>query len=142
MDFLTTRPVFETTKSHLNYVVADTEVWEQAVAKRLEEMDEVISYVKNYKLHFVIPYERNGATHAYFADYIVRVKCPDGSILNLIIEVTGERDQKKATKVQTATDLWVPAVNNHGGFGKWAMLEIRDIHEAQKLIRDAIQRSI
>lgn len=142
VDFLTTRPVFETTKSHLNYVVADTEVWEQAVAKRLEEMEEVISYVKNFKLHFVIPYERNGATHAYFADYIVRAKCPDGSILNLIVEVTGERDQKKSTKVRTATDLWVPAINNHGGFGKWAMLEIRDIHEAQKLIRDAIQNSI
>src|SRR3990167_2812661 len=138
VDFLTTRPVFETKKSHLNYVVADTEVWEQAVAKRLEEMDEVISYVKNYKLHFVIPYERNGATHPYFPDYIARVRQSDGSILNLIIEVTGEKDQMKVAKVKTVTDLWVPAVNNHGGFGKWAMLEIRDIHEAQKLIRDAI----
>ena len=141
VDFLTTRPVFATQKSHLNYVVADTEVWEQAVAKRLEEMDEVVSYVKNYKLHFVIPYERNGATHPYFPDYIVRVKRPDGEFLNLIIEVTGEKDQKKVAKVKTATDLWVPAVNNHGGFGEWAMLEIRDIHQAQKLIRDAIARA-
>lgn len=139
VDFLTTRPVFATTKSHLNYVVADTEVWEQAVAKRLEEMDEVISYAKNYKLHFVVPYERNGAIHPYFPDYIVRVRRQDGSILNLIIEVTGEKDQMKVAKVKTATDLWVPAVNNHGGFGRWAMLEIRDIYEAQKLIRDAIQ---
>lgn len=139
VDFLTTRPVFATTKSHLNYVVADTEVWEQAVAKRLEEMDEVISYAKNYKLHFVVPYERNGATHPYFPDYIVRVRKQDGSILNLIIEVTGEKDQMKVAKVKTATDLWVPAVNNHGGFGQWAMLEIRDVHEAQKLIRDAIK---
>ena len=141
VDFLTTRPVFETKKSHLNYVVADTEVWEQAVAKRLEEMDEVISYVKNYKLHFVIPYERNGATHPYFPDYIVKLKLPNGDVLNLIIEVTGEKDQMKLAKVKTTTDLWVPAINNHGGFGKWAMLEIRDIHETQKLIRDLIRNA-
>ena len=140
VDFLTTRPVFETTKSHLNYVVADTEVWEQAVAKRLEEMEEVVSYVKNYKLDFVIPYERNGAMHVYFPDYIVRIKRADGDIINLIVEVTGEKDQKKVAKVKTATDLWVPAVNNHGGFGKWAMLEIRDIHETHKYIRDAVEK--
>ena len=138
VDFLTMRPVFATTKSHLNYVVADTEVWEQAVAKRIEDMDDVISYVKNYKLDFVIPYERNGAMHPYFPDYIVRVKLPDGNTLNLIIEVTGEKDQMKMAKVKTASDLWVPAVNNYGRFGRWAMLEIRDIHETQKLIRDVI----
>lgn len=141
VDFLTTRPVFATAKSHLNYVVADTEVWEQAVAKRLEEMDEVISYAKNYKLHFAIPYERNGVMHLYFPDYIVRARRPDGGIINLIIEVTGEKDQKKVAKVKTTTDLWVPSVNNHGGFGTWTMLEIRDIHEAQKLIRDAIAKA-
>jgi type III restriction enzyme len=71
----------------------------------------------------------------------VRARRQDGSILNLIIEVTGEKDQMKVAKVKTATDLWVPAVNNHGGFGKWAMLEIRDVHEAQKLLRDAIQNA-
>ncbi|MBU6321308.1 MAG: DEAD/DEAH box helicase family protein [Patescibacteria group bacterium] len=141
VDFLTTRPVFETEKSHLNYVVADTEVWEQGVAKRLEEMDEVISYVKNYKLDFTIPYERNGAIHPYYPDYIVRLQLPGGGVLNLLIEVTGEKDQKKVSKVKIANDLWVPAVNNHGGFGQWAMLEIRDIHETQKLIREEIRKA-
>lgn len=142
VDFLTTRPVYETIKSHLNYVVADTEVWEQAVAKRLEEMPEVVSYVKNYQLGFTIPYERNGAAHQYFPDYIAKVELPNGEILNLLIEVTGEKDQKKVAKVQTATELWVPAVNNHGGFGRWAMLEIRDIHETQALIRAEIAKAV
>ena len=141
VDFLTTRPVSETVKSHLNYVVADTELWEQGVAQKLEEMPEVISYAKNYNLGFAIPYERNGAAHQYVPDYIVKLKLPNGETLHLIIEVTGEKDQKKVAKVKTATDLWVPSVNNHGRFGRWAMLEIRDIHETQNLIREIIKRA-
>ena len=32
----------------------------------------------------------------------------------------------KAAKTDTTRTLWVPAVNNHGGFGRWAFLEIDD----------------
>ena len=32
--------------------------------------------------------------------------------LNLIVEVTGEKDKEKEAKVSTAKTLWVPAVNN------------------------------
>lgn len=39
VDFLTSRPVQETIKSHVHYVVADTEEWEQGVAKKLEQME-------------------------------------------------------------------------------------------------------
>jgi type III restriction enzyme len=46
--------------------------------------------------------------------------------INLIIEVTGENKKDKAAKVSTARTLWVPAINNHRGFGKWAFLEIAD----------------
>ena len=52
IDFLTTKPVAETIKSHINYVVADTEEWEQGVAKKLEQMPEVLSYVKNQNMGF------------------------------------------------------------------------------------------
>lgn len=34
----TTKPVYHTVKSHVNYVVADTESWEQICAKTLEEL--------------------------------------------------------------------------------------------------------
>ena len=46
-----------------------------------------------------------------------------------IIEVTGERKQEKEAKAATARTLWVPAVNNHGGFGRWAFLEITDPYD-------------
>jgi hypothetical protein len=41
-----------------------------------------------------------------------------------VIEVTGEQKKDKEAKVSTAATLWTPAVNNHGGFGRWAFLEI------------------
>lgn len=139
VDFLTTKPVQTTAKSHINYVVADTEEWEQGVAKRLEEMDEVIAYVKNQSLNFTIPYEHESMIYQYVPDFIVRLKMPDKSILNLIIEVTGKKDDKKTIKVKTTRELWIPAVNNLKKFGIWQILEIQDIHETQSLIRALIK---
>ena len=135
VDFLTTKPVCETIKSHINYVVADTEEWEQGVAKKLEQMTEVLAYVKNQNLGFTIPYEHQGNSHHYIPDFIAILEMPNKTKLNLLIEVTGKKDDKKKMKVKTAKDLWVPAVNNIGTFGKWAMIEIQDIHETQNLIR-------
>ena len=58
--------------------------------------------------------------------------------LNLILEVTGDRDGKKAAKVATARELWVPAVNNHGGFRRWAFVEVTDPWDAVSSIRKAL----
>ena len=141
VDFLTTKEVRETVKSHINYVVADTEEWEQGVAKKLEQMkEEVIAYVKNQNLGFTIPYEHQGVAHHYTPDFIAILDMPDKSKLNLLIEVTGKKDDKKKMKVKTARDLWVPAINNFGKYGKWAILEIQDIHETQNLIRAGMER--
>jgi len=43
-------------------------------------------------------------------------------------------------KVKTARDMWVPAVNNIDKYGKWAFLEVQDIHETQNLIRMGMTR--
>ncbi len=139
VDFLTTKSVRETSKSHINYVVADTQKWEQGVAKRLEEMSQVTAYVKNHGLNFTIPYEHEGVIFHYTPDFIVKIKKPDKSILNLIIEVTGKKDKKKIMKVKTTREFWVPAVNNLEKFGNWDIIEIKDIHETQNLIRALIK---
>jgi type III restriction enzyme len=55
--------------------------------------------------------------------------------LNLIVEVTGEKKKEKAAKVMTARTLWVPAVNNHGAFGRWAFLEVTDPYDVLEPIR-------
>jgi len=139
VDFDTTRPVFATRddKCHISHVVADTDSWEQKMAEALEDMPEVVRYAKNHNLGFTIPYTLNGEEKNYIPDFIA---CTDDGrgpddLLNLIVEVTGEKKKDKAAKVATARTLWVPAVNNHGGLGRWAFIEVSDPWDAQKLIR-------
>ncbi len=144
----------------MSHVVADTTSWEQKMASALEEMDEVTSYVKNTNLGFSIPYILNSEEKNYYPDFIARIKTtsavPSTSSplggedrgegekasregvtgeLNLIIEVTGEHKKDKVAKVSTTKTLWIPAINNHGGFGRWAFIEITDPWNAKNEIR-------
>ena len=136
VEFDTIRPVYPTTLSHISHVVADTGSWEQKLAQSLEDdMEEVVSYVKNHNLGFTIPYTFNGEEKNYVPDFIIRLRLSGDETLNLIIEVTGQKKKEKEAKVATARDLWVPAVNNHGGFGKWAFLEIFDPWNTKNTIR-------
>jgi len=143
VDFDTTRPTYRTRQDrcHVSHVVADTGSWEQKMAQTLEEMGEVICYVKNQNLGFKIPYTLNGEQGNYEPDFIAHVDDSHGrdDLLNLIIEVTGERKKDKEAKVATARLLWVPAVNNHGGFGRWAFVEIDDPWDAKKTIRRSLR---
>jgi type III restriction enzyme len=139
VDFDTTRPVFATRadKCHVSHVAADTGSWEQKMAQTLEDMDEVIRYVKNQSLGFTIPYTLNGEERQYIPDFIACLDDGHGpdDLLNLIVEVSGEAKRDKAAKVATARDLWIPAVNNYGGFGRWEFVEIDDPWHAEPLFR-------
>jgi len=57
------------------------------MAQALEEMNEVVCYVKNQGLEFVIPYIIDGDEKKYYPDFIVRLKDAKGELLNLIVEV-------------------------------------------------------
>jgi type III restriction enzyme len=142
VDFDTTRPVFATLddKCHVSHVVADTDSWEQKLAQVLEDMDEVRRYVKNHNLGFTIPYTINGDQKQYVPDFIACIDDgrDDEDLLNLLIEVTGEKKKDKVAKVATARNLWKPAVNNHGGFGRWDYIEIDDPWNATHLITEYI----
>ena len=144
VDFDTTRPVYATRadKCHISHVVADTGSWEQKMAETLEEMPEVVRYVKNHNLSFTIPYALNGEERNYIPDFIACVDDGRGqdNLLNLIVEVSGEQRKDKAAKVATARTLWVPAVNNHGGFGRWSFIEVADPWDGQNLIRGFLKQ--
>jgi len=144
VDFDTIRPVYPTRedKCHISYVVADTDSWEQKMAEALEDMPEVIRYVKNHNLGFTIPYTLNGEEKNYIPDFIACINDGHGldDLLQLIIEVSGEKRKDKAAKVATARALWVPAINNHGGFGRWVFIEIDDPWDAQNTIRGFIKQ--
>jgi type III restriction enzyme len=144
VDFNTTRPVWLTdpAKCHISHVVADTGSWEQKMAQALEEMPEALRYVKDHNLGFTIPYLFDGRERQYTPDFIVHLDDGHGpdDPLQLIVEVSGEERADKAAKVAAARDLWVPAVNNHGGFGRWAFIEIRDPWNAKNTLRAFLKK--
>jgi type III restriction enzyme len=139
IEFDTLKPVMATdpTKCHLSHVVADTQSWEQKLAGSLEDISEVKAYVKNERLNFLIPYEFNGDSRNYMPDFIVKIDDGHGpdDLLQLIVEVTGEKKKDKEAKVDTARNLWVPAVNNSGAFGRWDFIELREVDTAKVMIR-------
>jgi type III restriction enzyme len=141
VDFDTIRPVYATDpeKCHISHVVADTDSWEQETAQALESMTEVRAYFKNHHVGFTIPYVLNGEQHNYTPDFVARVATPAGE-LNLVLEVSGQDRAEKAAKVSTARTLWAPAVNNHRGFGRWAILEVRDPWNAKTEIREFLTK--
>lgn len=102
-------------------------------------MPEVVAYAKNQGLNFKIPYTYEGRAANYVPDFLIRLR--DGvstggdDLLTLVLEVTGEAKKEKQAKVATAEHLWIPAVNNWGGAGRWAFLEVTDPWDAGNLIQ-------
>jgi len=145
VDFDTAREVYPTGPElcHVSHVVLDSG-WEAKMAQALEEMDEVVCYVKNQGLGFTIPYTLNGQERQYTPDFILHVDDGHGpdDLLNLIVEVSGEARKDKAAKVATARNLWVPAINNHGGYGRWAFIEITDPWDAKNTIRATLLETL
>ncbi|MEA4958143.1 MAG: DEAD/DEAH box helicase family protein [Anaerolineaceae bacterium] len=140
VDFDTTQPVYSTRadRCHVSHVVGDTGTWEQKVAQSLEDMPEVIHYVKNERLGFSIPYSINGEAHEYNPDFIVRIDDGHGrnDLLNLVLEVSGREKKEKKEKVATTRTLWVPAINTLRTFGRWAFHETSDPWNVMTEIRD------
>ncbi len=136
----TTKEVFETQKSHVNFVVMDSN-WEGIAAKTLEELPQVISYVKNQFLGFAIPYVKDGKDCNYFADFIVRCKGSDGKLKNLIIEISGF-SKDKAEKKWFVENRWIPAVNSlkeKYEYPEWHFIEIaNDIRNIKNQLHEKI----
>jgi type III restriction enzyme len=128
VDFWTTKPVRETAKSHLNYVVADTKQWEQAAAYYLEASDRVVAYVKDQGLGFAIPYLHDGEGHDYIPDFIVRL---DNGV-RLVLETKGH-DPLEEVKAAAAR-RWCDAVNADGSFGEWRYAVAHEMPEIPNLL--------
>lgn len=140
----TAKKTFPTRKSHVNLVVADTDVWEQVAAKTLEKLQAVESYVKNAFLGFAIPYVSDGKQRNYLPDYLVRIRTPKLRRANLLLEITGF-NQDKSLKRWTVRERWLPAVNNAReklGLAPWYFEEIEDIENIKPLLEKVIQRIV
>jgi type III restriction enzyme len=123
VDVWTSRPVQETQRSHLNFVVADTARWEQSAAFYLETDPHVVAHAKNFNLGFAVPYEHGGAAREYLPDFLVRAREGEREVGTLILETKGY-DPLEHVKV-AAAHRWVAAVNAEGSHGRWAYRIVR-----------------
>jgi len=114
LPWYTSKPWEFTKKSHINRVVFDSR-WEATEAYELERNQNVKAWAKNDHLGFVIFYTFQGEHHTFYPDYLVRLT--NGS--TLVLEVKGRDNQLHRAK-RLFLDEWVRAVNEHGGFGRWA----------------------
>ena len=130
------------TKCHFKLVPQDSD-WETIVCEKLEGMNEVRAYAKNQAIGFRIPYTCDGRPGNYYPDLIIKLDDGHGptDLLNLILEVSGQKKKEKDAKVQTAKTMWVPGVNNLGTFGRWAFLEIdgTNLHKTKQEIRKLLK---
>lgn len=136
VNFITVRKCYPTRKSHVDQVVLDTNTWESSVAYQLEATDVVTHYVRNDHLDFSIPYEFMGISHAFFPDFLVRLK----SGVTLILEVKGLVDQQETAKFEAAK-RWCQAVNNWGKMGGWLFHVSMDPDQMQRELRYLDQRA-
>jgi type III restriction enzyme len=107
VDTWTSREVREVHRSHVNFVVADTQQWEQAAAYLIDTHPRVHAFVKNAGLGFGIPYLHNGQMHEYVPDFLVQFNDQQG--VTLILETKGYDPLAEVKK--SAAERWVAAVN-------------------------------
>ena len=133
----TNKMVYPTQKSHVNYVIAEDNSWQQIAAKTLDAMECVECWVKNTYLGFRIPYTVGDEAKEYQPTFIVRVKG-----INLIVECENfdsDKSGNKDAKRHYLKDYWIPAANNLKNYGTWDLLEVRDIDQLEKLINEKIK---
>jgi type III restriction enzyme len=87
VDFWTSREPREVVHSHVNYVVPNTQKWEQSAAYLIDTHPAVDAFVKNAGLGFAIPYLHKGQVHDYMPDFVVRLKTDPAT--HLILETKG-----------------------------------------------------
>jgi type III restriction enzyme len=133
VDLWTSRDVREVMHSHVNYVIADTQRWEQSAAYVIDTHQDVAAFVKNAGLGFAIPYLHNGQPHDYVPDFLIRLK--HASPVHLIVETKGY-DPLSEVKTQAA-QRWVNAVNAEGSYGSWHYAVARKPEDVATCIEEA-----
>jgi type III restriction enzyme len=138
VEYVTRREPFAVIKSHVNYVVPDSQ-WENVAAYALDNHPKVRCFVKNSGLGFSIPYVHEGQTHDYLPDFLVRLETPDERYV--IVETKGF-DERVAEKCHSA-ERWCTAVNTDGRYGQWSYFMLRDkariAEELQELFNNLIE---
>ena len=130
----TSKPCENLTRSHINFTVTDSD-WELLEARRIDEDEKVVSFVKNDHLGFAILYNYQGVIRKYYPDFLIKLS--NGT--HLVLETKGQDNEQNKTK-RAFLDEWCRAVNQHGGFGKWQWAVSFDPNDIDALISDAASK--
>ena len=127
-------------KCHINWVILDSD-WEAEFCRVAEDHPKVLAYVKNHNLGLEVPYRYGSETRTYIPDFIVQIDDGHGrdDPLNLIVEIKGYRREDAKEKKSTMENYWVPGVNNHGQYGRWAFAEFTDVYEMQEDFAEKVE---
>ena len=119
-------------RCHVNWVILDS-AWEAEFCRVAESHPRVKAYVKNHNLGLEVPYRDGSKTRTYIPDFIVLVDDGHGDddFLHLVVEIKGYRREDAKAKKTAMDTYWVPGVNNHGRYGRWAFAEFTDVYEMQ-----------
>lgn len=119
-------------KSHVNWVVLDSD-WEAEFCRVAESHPKVKAYVKNHNLGLEVPYQYGSRARTYLPDFIVLIDDGHGEddLMHLVVEIKGYRREDAKEKKATMENYWVPGVNNHRSFGRWAFVEFTDVYEME-----------
>ena len=127
-------------RCHINWVVLDSD-WEAEFCRVAESHTQVKAYVKNHNLGLEVPYRYGSETRTYIPDFIVLVDDGRGDedLLHLIVEIKGYRREDAKEKKNVMETYWVPGVNNHGCYGRWAFAEFTDVYNILSDFEDSIE---
>ncbi|HHJ19290.1 MAG TPA: restriction endonuclease [Gammaproteobacteria bacterium] len=127
-------------RCHINWAILDSD-WEGEFCRVVESHPRVRAYVKNHNLGLEVPYRYGSETRKYIPDFIVLVDDGHGDddLLHLIVEIKGYRREDAKEKKTTMEVYWVPGVNNHGQYGRWAFAEFTDVYEMQDDFKEKVK---
>jgi len=55
---------------------------------------------------------------------------------HIVLQLSSEGRKDKVAKVTTACNMWIHAINNHGGIGHW---KIADLWDSKNIIRQFVK---
>jgi len=127
-------------RCHINWAILDSD-WEGEFCRVVESHMKVKAYVKNHNLGLEVPYRYGSEVRKYIPDFIVNIDDGHGTddLLHLIVEIKGYRREDAKEKKATMEVYWVPGVNNHGQYGRWAFAELTDVYAMQTDFAETVE---
>ena len=117
-------------RCHINWVILDSD-WEAEFCRVAESHPAVRAYVKNHNLGLEVPYRYGSTPRTYIPDFIVLINDGHDDPLHLIVGIKGYRGEDAKEKKSTMETYWIPGVNRHGQYGRWAFAEFTEVYQIE-----------